>query len=428
MSWNTNRRGEGTRVWRGVVALGVVGTLLAACGSDEKSGSTTAATTATTPPAGAATTTPAATIAPADTSSATTAGADTTVAGTDGASGSGLQAAQATVDKYSTVPDAISQTVPLKGKPEKKKVGFVVCSDPSCAVFADPMKEATDALGWDLQLVNSSATDVGAAVQQLIDAGVDYIGMTSPALSGIPVQAKAMEDAGIELFQCDLTDTPGGPDNNVYSDCYDSRAAATYVDAEVAWTVVDSGSDAHILAVSIPSYDILKAETEAMKVSLAKYCDTCSMDELDVTIPDLVDASVPDKIVSYLQTHTDINYVFFTFSTLDTGVASALDSSGLADTVKLFGTQAAEPQLQEVIDGKSAMWQVQPQPYQMWVMVDQMARVAEGTWSVDNERVASDPPFFLVDNADLAKQVLLEPAGWPGPDGYQDAFKKLWGV
>ena len=35
---------------------------------------------------------------------------------------------------------------------------------------------------------------------------------------------------------------------------------------------------------------------------------------------------------------------------------------------------------------------------------------------------------FLVDNADLAKQVLLEPAGWPGPDGYQDAFKKLWGV
>jgi hypothetical protein len=61
-------------------------------------------------------------------------------------------------------------------------------------------------------------------------------------------------------------------------------------------------------------------------------------------------------------------------------------------------------------------------------MVDAMARHSLGMENPE-ERANALLPTFIVQDAAAAQAVLdLGPDGWPGPDGYQDQFKALWGV
>ena len=101
----------------------------------------------------------------------------------------------------------------------------------------------------------------------------------------------------------------------------------------------------------------------------------------------------------------------------------------MADRVKIVGTQAQQPQLQAIIDGKSAVWTALPQEYAMWTLADQMARVANGEWSSENERTNAVPPFFLVDTADDRRE---HSSTWRTAGRARRVsrtpFKALWGV
>jgi ribose transport system substrate-binding protein len=57
-----------------------------------------------------------------------------------------------------------------------------------------------------------------------------------------------------------------------------------------------------------------------------------------------------------------------------------------------------------------------------------MARVATDEWDSANERTNAIPPFFLVDTAEAAQSLVTLDNGWPGPDGFKDSFKQLWGL
>jgi ribose transport system substrate-binding protein len=357
----------------------------------------------------------------------TTSGGTTTTAASSGAAGGDVAAAQANATKYAAVPTQIVPTVPLSAKPAKKKVGFVVCSSPSCVPLAGFLKEATASLGWSLTTVNASATDPGAAVQQLIDSGVDYVAETGSDMKQIQTQASELKDKHIPLFECYATDVPAGPSNNLYSDCYDSSAAKVYGAALSDWVIADSGGKAHTLVVSLPAFPILTAQVDAVHAEFSKSCPQCKTSDLAASVGDLTSGAVAQNIASYLQTHTDINYVYESFAGLDGGVAKALQSAGLGK-VKIVGSQEGAAQLQEIIAGTEAAWTALPQEYAMWTMADQMARLATNQWSTADERKSAVPPFYIISTPDQAKAIVSFKDGWPGPAGFKDAFKKLWGV
>ena len=349
-------------------------------------------------------------------------------AGAPAADPASLAAAQTNLDKYLAAPTSIQQSVTLTKVPPHKKVGFVQCADPACAKLATYIKAATGALGWDLVTVNATATDPGAAIQQAIDAGVDYIATTGFPVALFKQQMAEAKAKGIGMFLCFSTDVPAGPANNLYSDCYDSTAAAAYATAMADYLIVRSKAAANVLVVSIPTYPILTAQVDAMRAELGKNCPTCKTDTLEVTVNDLVGGGVPQSISSYLQAHPDVNYVSFTYASLANGVAPALRAAGLSSKVNLVGTQGSQPQMKEVANGTSAAWSALPQELSMWTMVDQMARLSVGQWSLADERKAAVPPFYLVTTADAANALVNLDDGWPGPTGFQDTFRKLWGV
>ena len=408
-----SRRGP-RRLHRQALALAAAGALvLAACGGDDSSDSdTTTASAATTAASGSDTTV-------AADSTATTAADSTatTVAGGDSGAGD-----------HSEPPTGLTVDGKLSAVPEKKKVAFIVCADPSCTTLASFLKESTGALGWDLTTINASATDPGAAIQQAVDAGVDYIALTG---SDMAQYAPAMAEAksqGIPVFACYATDVPGGEANNLYSDCYDGSSAAVYAGALMDWVVADSQDAAHILAVTLPAFPILGAQVDAAKSALEQACADCSFDTLEQTIDNLTSGATPQAIASYLQTHTDINYVYLSYNGLDTGVVDALKSAGVSDQVKIVGTQGGAPQFQEIVAGTETAWSALPQEYAMWILTDQMARYATGDWNAELERQSAVAPFYIVTDAEQAATLVDLENGWAGPDGFKDEFKALWGV
>jgi ribose transport system substrate-binding protein len=339
-----------------------------------------------------------------------------------------LARAQANLDKYLTVPTSVVQSTTLTKVPPKKKVGFVQCADPACAKLATYVKEATGALGWSVVSVNATATDPGSAIQQAIDAGVDYIATTGFPVALFKQQMAEAKAKGIGMFLCFSTDVPAGQENNLYSDCYDSTAANAYATALADYLIVQSKGAANALVVTIPTYPILTAQVDAARAEFGRNCPGCTLDTLEATVNDLVGGAVPQNVSSYLQAHPNINYVYFTYASLDTGVGAALRAAGLQSKVKLVGTQGSQPQMKEVAGGSSAAWSALPQELAMWTMVDQMARLSVDQWSAPDERKSAVPPFYLVTTADAANAVANMPDGWPGPVGFKDKFKQLWGV
>jgi ribose transport system substrate-binding protein len=276
--------------------------------------------------------------------------------------------------------------------------------------------------------VNATATDPGAAIQQAIDAGVDYIATTGFPVALFKQQMAQAKAKGIGVFLCFSTDVPAGPENNLYSDCYDSTAANAYATAMADYLIVQSKGAANTLVVTLPTYPILTAQVDAMRAELSKNCPACKANTLEVTVNDLVGGAVPQSVSSYLQAHPDVNYVYFTYASLANGVAPALRAAGLLSKVKLVGTQGSQPQMKEIAGGTAAAWSALPQELSMWTMVDQMARLSVDQWSLPDERKAAVPPFYLVTTPDAANALANLEDGWPGPTGFKDTFKKLWGV
>lgn len=347
---------------------------------------------------------------------------------TSAASGSGVEAAQAIIDQFADPATAIGPTIPLDGVPEPKTVAWLQCELPDCATFGAAFEEATAALGWELQTISVQSFDPSAGFQQAIDAGVDYIAITGTPAALIQEQIDNARAAGIGFFSCYATDDPD-PALNIFMQCGDDTNVSTIGGILSNWIIADSGGTAHTLFVNLPDFPVLVAEGEGARAAYEENCPACTFDELDVTIDQLTAGEVPAAVVSQLQADESIDYVHFAFGSLPTGVAEAIEAARLSDRVTLTGVDFdVAVGLQGIADGKYAAWTANPKPYASWLMVDAMARHALG---MDNpeERDNALLPTFIVDSVEEAESVLeFGPDGWPGPEGFEQAFMALWGV
>ena len=405
--------------FRKLLAVLVCGSFVAAaCGSDAKSATTTAGSAA------AAATTPAATETTAVASGDTTPAATETTAAAGG--DAGMAAAEAQVKKFSTYDGKIGVSIPLTKKPDKKTIAWLECDVPTCAAYITPgFKNATTALGWDLKIIPMKSTDPGPAVQQAIDAKVDYIASTGLATAQYQPQLDAAKAAGIPVLSCYGTDIPS-PDSGLYMECGDTTFVQNSGPVMADWAIVDSKGAANMLIVSIPDFPVLVSETDAVKAEVKKNCAKCVVTELDVTLQDLIGGTVPASVVSKLQANPDVNYVYYSFGDLPGGVTAALQSAGLDKKVTQFGQDFSKIDLDEITAGTMGPWATDPKGYAAWLMVDAAARLSLGM-KLDEERKAAVLPTIIISDPAEAKKLSDVGGDWM-PPGAEDAFKKLWGV
>jgi ABC-type sugar transport system substrate-binding protein len=389
--------------------------VVAACGGDdEESGTDTSA---------AAEETAADETAAEETATEATAAPETTAAAEGG---DGLAAAQANVDSQTNREPDIGLTIPLTGVPEKKTFGWLECDVPTCAAYITPgITAAVEALGWDLEIIPMKSTDPGPAVQQAIDAGVDFIASTGLATAQYQAQLDAATEAGIAVLSCFGTDDPAA--GGVAMQCGDENFVSKTGPLMADWAIVHSGGTANVLIVSIPDFPVLKVETDAFIARLGENCPACTYEELNVTLDDLIGGRVPASVVSKVQANSETDHIFYSFGDLPGGVTAALQSAGLDGQVLQFGQDFSTIDLQEIVDGTMGAWSADPKGYAGWLMVDAAARLSLGM-ELEEERAASALPTVIVDDPAYAQELIDDWGGdWFVPK-WSDQFKALWGV
>jgi ribose transport system substrate-binding protein len=354
----------------------------------------------------------------------TTVAPDTTAGGTDG-----LATAQAAVDAAKTAPTKIGPTIPLTGKPEKKTVAWLECEQPSCAAITPGFEAATEALGWDLIVIPAASAAQGPMVQQALDQGADYIAHTGSPLATAEAEIAAAKEAGVPYLSCYSTDDPDLAKNNLLMQCGDDEGVFGTGNLISNWAIVDSGGAANTLLVNIPDFPVLVSEAEGAAAAYSENCPGCTLQELNVTIDQLIAGEVPAAVASAIQANDKINYIQFTFGDLPAGVADTLEEAGLLEGRKIIGVDfSTQIGLPEIIAGRHAAWTSNPKPYSAWLMVDAMARHAVGMDNPEERANALLPTFIISDAAGAQAMLDLGDAGWPGPAGMEDQFKALWGV
>jgi ribose transport system substrate-binding protein len=320
----------------------------------------------------------------------------------------------------------IGVTEPLAKKPPAKSVVWLQCELPICARYGQGFKSATSALGWKLKTMVYKATAPGAALAQAVAQRPDYIAISGIPSSVLKPQLAAAKAAGIPVFG-------GGSGEKPPNTPFALMTGGTLQpDAEhvANWMIKDSKGAAHAVAVSITQYPSLNSETDWLKANFTKRCSGCSYDLLPITVDDVGAGAVPQKITAYLQAHPKTNYVFLTFSDLATGVPQALKNAGLADKVKIVGVAGGASNFKDVQAGKQSAWTTAGVEWDSWVMVDGMARLANGQKIPQQEINAVYPrPEWVVTNSPQAKQAIDGAGGeWNGPVDFQQKFKQLWQV
>jgi ABC-type sugar transport system substrate-binding protein len=378
--------------------------ILAACGDDNDSSSNTTAAATETTVAG---------------------GTETTAAAGETPEAAGLARAQLVVDANTTAPDKIGPTIPLDSVPEAKTVAWLQCSLPSCAAIGVGFKNATDALGWKLEVV-SYDTDAAAAFQQALDLNVDYVASSGTSQAVLQDQIDAAKAAGIGYFSCFDTSEPQQEANNIWMQCGDATAVFASGDRLANQVIVDSGGTANVLMVNIPDFAVLVSEREGAQAAYEANCPGCKFTELPLTLDQLLAGEVPGAVVAALQADPSVDYVHFAFDGLTTGVTSVLADAGLLEGRNIVGVDFSGAVLQEIVDGTMKFWSANPKEYSAWLMVDAMARHSIGQENTE-ERANAILPSFVVSSPEQAEP-LVASDGWPGPDTMADQFKTLWGV
>jgi len=215
---------------------------------------------------------------------------------------------------------------------------------------------------------------------------------------------------------CSIEPTGDGILQNVA----DKENSAKIGENLAAKIVADSGGKANTLFVNISAFQILQSLAKQFGSSYNGFCPGCEYASIDVPITS-IGKDAPDRIVSYLRSHPQVNYVVLSVSNaLGAGLPAALRAAGLADKVKLVGQSADTQTFQDLQAGN--IKSVVPFDYYGvdYLMLDALARHFAGAPA---QKAA--PPTWIVTPENMPEAATK--GLFPVVENYRDEFKKIWG-
>jgi ABC-type sugar transport system substrate-binding protein len=315
----------------------------------------------------------------------------------------------------------------LKEKPKPQNLTWLACSLPICQeALSEGYHEAAEALGWPIKQNNYDTLKAAEAVQTAMNENPDYIAITGIPAAVYEAQAKEAIKKEIPILSGNDTTPPEPKTNGVY---YQYGPAGVELEGEeiAKWMIHDSGGKARAVTLTIGEYPILTAEIEGIERVFAK-CPECGLGTLSVTAEEVGEGKVPSKLVAYLQSNPETEYVEYTFSDLSTGAQAALKGAGLAGKVKQTGVNASAAVIKEITKGEQVAWTMQPTKYADWLTLDVASRLTLGMPLEPYEK-EGNMPTWVVDTPAAAEKLLSESEGlWNGPEGFEEKFEELWGV
>jgi ABC-type sugar transport system substrate-binding protein len=351
---------------------------------------------------------------------ATGCGSDSGGSAAGGGGGPGVAEALALAQKAATRPTSIGLTKPIgKPVPAGKKVVFISCGVQACETQGDIIKQGASDLGWTASTIGTdgSPEQLQNAFETAMRQGADAIILNAVNRASVAKQIEAAKQRGVAFVTSSSVDKTG---DGILANVAGTQNSAKIGENLAAQIVADSNGKANTLYVNISAFQILQALGDQFKSSYTKYCPGCQYATLDIPIASL-GKDAPDRIVSYLRSHPQVNYVVLSVSNaLGAGLPAALRAAGLADKVKLVG-QSGDTQTFQDLQAKNINSVVPYDYYTVdYLMLDALARHFAGAPAQQ-----ALPPLWIVTPDNMPAEATK--GMFPVVESYRDEFKRLWG-
>ena len=337
-------------------------------------------------------------------------------------SGGGASVAEAqTLTKQATTrPTSIGLTKPIgKPVPTGKKVVFISCGVEACEIQGNIIKQGAADLGWTAETIGTdgSPEQLQNAFKTALRQGADGVIINAVNRASVAKQIEQAKKQGVAFVTSASVDEPG---DGILANIADKRNSGNIGEHLAAQIVADSDGKANTLFVNISAFQILKALGDQFSSSNRSYCPSCKYASLDIPATSL-GKDAPDRIVSYLRSHPQVNYAVLSVSNaLGAGLPAALKAAGLSDKVKIVG-QSADTQTFQDVQSDNVKSVVPFDYYAVdYLMLDALARHFAGAPAQD-----AFPPLWIVtaDNMPASATKGL----FPVVESYRDDFKRIWG-
>jgi len=349
------------------------------------------------------------------TSSATTA-ASPSAAGTS----ANVAAAQAAIAPYVGHPSPFPATEKLAKLPTPGSAFvFLQCGAPVCAIFAQLMPAPAKALGVKFEVVNSgntATTAQAAAAAALADKpAAVLVGASDPQLYGTYLN-KLVSAGSVVAGGGTVGGQPYGVEQAVGGAASVTHAGQLLAD----WVTVNRGPSANVVFFGTPELTFSAGMQAAFAQTLSARCPGCTADYQQISIANF-GTTAPSQVVSYLQSHPNVNTVVFASMEAATGLAAALKDAHLSPATLGFAPTASN--LQDIADGGLTAGLALDFNVQVWMQLNLAARMlAHQTTAQSNLEV--DMQFLT--KSDL--QGVNVSHGWTGYPDVAQRFAALWGL
>ena len=334
--------------------------------------------------------------------------------------GPGVAKAQTLAEEASTRPTTLGALQPIgKPVPAGKKVAFISCGVEACEIQGDIIKQGAADLGWTATTIGTdgSPEQLQNAFKTALRQGADAVILNAVNRASVAKQIEEAEQKGVPFVTCCSIEKPGDGILQTVAGTENSAQIGEKLAAEI---VADSNGKANTLYVNISAFQILHSLGTQFKSSYQQFCSGCEYGALDVPATAL-GKDAPDRIVSYLRSHPQVNYVVLSVSNaLGAGLPAALRAAGLSDKVKIVG-QSGDTQTFQDLQAKSFQSVVPFDYYAVdYLMLDALARHFAGA-----PAAAAHPPLWIVTSANMPETATK--GLFPVVEDYRDEFKKIWG-
>jgi ribose transport system substrate-binding protein len=331
----------------------------------------------------------------------------------------GLAKAQALVAQASVRPTSVGLAGPVgKAIPTGKKVVFISCGVQACDIQGDILAQGAADLGWRYSKIptDGSPERLQSAFETALRQGADAVILNAVNRATVAKQLAEAQRKGVAFVTCCTVDSTG---NGILYNTSTSAQNARIGEYLAGQVVADGHGRANTLYVNISAFQILKALGTSFESAYKRLCPSCGYASIDIPIASL-GKDTPDRIVSYLRSHPQVDHVALSVSNaLGAGLPAALQAAGLAGKVKIVGQGADTQTYHDLQDGQITA--VVPFDYYTvdYLMLDALARHFAGAPIKETA-----PPLWIMTkrNAPGATDRLF-----PVVAGYRQQFKQAWG-
>ena len=319
-----------------------------------------------------------------------------------------------------TRPTTLGLTTPIgKPVPAGKKIVFISCGVQACEIQGDIIKQGAADLGWTATSIGTdgSPEQLQNAFKTALRQGADAVILNAVNRATVAKQIEEAKQKGVAFVTCCSTESAG---DGILENVAGKENSARIGEKLAAAIVADSKGKANTVFANISAFEILQALGGQFESTYKQFCPSCTYASLDIPVTSL-GKDAPDRIVSYLRSHPEVNYLVLSVSNaLGAGLPAALRAAGLADKVKVIG-QSADTQTFQDLQAKSIQSVVPFDYYAVdYLMLDALARHFAGAPATD-----AGPPLWIVTPENMPASATE--GLFPVVEGYRDEFKRIWG-